>query len=193
MLQLARLYEGVWHPESLERTRHDAAAWFKAQPQRYVLLRRNTRPTHTLMDISIHLPGLYISYHACPGRVRFSSSTEFKELRKQWRQQKKEQEEQEREREREAVHAQAMAMQQFAHHAQMTEYDHHRHVRRRLSMVEPYPDPHAHPHSLPGHSYLHNAMQGQGPGPGPVQSAFGGQPQSAPPAQPSGPQVPRSQ
>ena len=181
MLQLARLYEGVWHPESLERTRHDAAAWFKAQPQRYVLLRRNTRSTHTLMDISIHPPGLYISYHAYPGRVRFSLPTEFKELRKQWRQQKKEQEEQEREREREAVHAQAMAMQQFAHHAQMTEYDHHRHVRRRLSMVEPYPDPHAHPHSLPGHSYLHNAMQGQGPGPGPVQSAFGGQPQSAPP------------
>lgn len=92
------------------------------------------------MDIPIHSPGLYMSYYAYPGCVRSRSSTEFKELRKQWRQQKKEQEEQEREREREAVHAQAMAMremQQFAHHAQMTEYDHHRHVRRRLSMVEP--------------------------------------------------------
>ncbi|CDO70142.1 hypothetical protein BN946_scf184783.g26 [Trametes cinnabarina] len=111
------------------------------------------------------------------------SPNEFKELRKQWRLQKKEQEEQERERERETAQAQAIAMremQQYTHHAQMAEYD-HRHFRRRLSMVEPYPDPHMHSHSLPGHSYLHGAMHGQAPsGQGQVQNAYGGQPQSAP-------------
>ncbi|KAI0630522.1 hypothetical protein C8Q77DRAFT_210013 [Trametes polyzona] len=108
------------------------------------------------------------------------SPNEFKELRKQWRQQKKEQEEQEREREREAAHQQALAMRDMhlAHHAQMAEYEHQRHVRRRMSMVDPYPDPHA--HSLPSHSYMHGGMQGQGPGPAQVQSAFGGHPQSAP-------------
>ncbi len=108
--------------------------------------------------------------------------TEFKELRKQWRQQKKEQEEQERELEREQAHVNAMAMQhemqQYAHHPQMSEFEHHRHVRRRLSMAEPYPHPHAHahPHPLPGHSYLHGGLQGHGPGPGQVHGGFGGAP-----------------
>ena len=79
----------------------------------------------------------------------------------------------------------ALREMQYGHHphAQMVDYEHHRFVRRRPSMVEPYPDPHGHgatggPHSLPSHSYLHSAMQGQGAGP--VQ-AFGNAPQSAPP------------
>lgn len=105
---------------------------------------------------------------------------EFKELRKKWRQEKKEAEEADRERDR-AEQAQMMAMRdmqhQYAQHAPMAEYDHHGFVRRRMSMVEgPYPDPHAHtgPHSLPNHSYMHSAMQRQ-----PSVSSFGG-PQSAP-------------
>lgn len=66
-------------------------------------------------------------------------------------------------------------MQQFAHHPPMSEFE-HRHVRRRVSMAEPYPHPHAHPHPLPGHSYLHGGLQGHGPGPGQMQGGFGGAP-----------------
>ena len=113
-----------------------------------------------------------------------SAYTEFKELRKKWRQEKKEAEEAEREREREAA-AQAMAMRdmQYHHPHQPMGYDDHRFAsRRRMSMVEPYPDPHGHgppggPHSLPNHSYMHSAMQGQAAGA--VQS-FGNPPQTGP-------------
>ncbi|KAJ2970693.1 hypothetical protein NUW54_g12674 [Trametes sanguinea] len=155
---------------------------------------RSAAPMVCAFDATVHAQGNRSSNHllllvGSPTCLRALAmeygctiSAEFKELRKQWRQQKKEQEEQEREREREVAHAQAIAMrdmQQFAHQAQMTDYD-HRHLRRRLSMVEPYPDPHTHSHSLPGHSYLHSAMHGQSSGPGQVQNAFGGQPHSAP-------------
>ncbi|KAI1796778.1 hypothetical protein LXA43DRAFT_1057622 [Ganoderma leucocontextum] len=112
------------------------------------------------------------------------SPNEFKELRKKWRQEKKEAEEADRERERESA-AQAMAMRdlQYHHPHQPMAYDDHRFApRRRVSMVEPYPDPHGHgppggPHSLPNHSYMHSAMQGQGAG---AVQTFGNPPQPGP-------------
>ncbi|GBE86657.1 hypothetical protein SCP_0905370 [Sparassis crispa] len=73
------------------------------------------------------------------------SPGEFKELRKQWRQQKKEADDQEREREAHA-HALRAMRDPFTHtHLHAQELDHHtltsRHARRRLSL-DPYPDPH---------------------------------------------------
>ncbi|KAH9940812.1 uncharacterized protein BXZ73DRAFT_75354 [Epithele typhae] len=89
------------------------------------------------------------------------SPNEFKDLRKKWRQEKKEAEEAEREREREQ-HAQALAMREMQM-SQMSDYEQARFApRRRVSMAEPYSDHHlpSGPQSLPNHSYMHSAMQG---------------------------------
>lgn len=85
------------------------------------------------------------------------SPGEFKELRKQWRQAKKEADEQVREREREVQththqHSQHPHMIPHPSHGYPHEFDHHtltsRHTRRRS--LDPYPDPHGMP---PHHGY----------------------------------------
>lgn len=91
--------------------------------------------------------------------------SEFKELRKQWRQAKKEAEENEREREREA--RAALSLHHASHQHPIDLPPHLRgegHLRgdglvvrqgsrRRISLVDPYPDPHGFPpHHPPHHS-----------------------------------------
>ena len=93
--------------------------------------------------------------------------TEFKELRKKWRQEKKEAEEAEREREREAI-VQVMATgdMRHPHHQQRMVYDPSFVSRQWMSIIEPSPDLHGDgtpsgPHPLSDHSYTHSATQGQ--------------------------------
>lgn len=140
MIQLAKLYQSIRDVEPPQRARYHAEARSQKDSRRHV---------HFLHG---HMP-----INADHMRV------EFKELRKQWRQAKKEAEEQEREREVAAqAHAHAFSgnplastgfqmrvatghphghpMHQgmlYPHH----ELDHHR-IRRRMSAIEAYGDAH---------------------------------------------------